>query len=209
MKKIEKISIKSRFNLAFRKWLDNTTLHGISYIDDSKSILVKLIWTGIFFFFFGFAIWILSISFSTFFSYAVNTNINRVRKNEIPFPSVTFCNLLYANPKSESLSNELRNTLVELTSDRNVIIIAARAQSTLKFLMYTFTTYFNSLIGSNVKNIGYDINQMLMGCFFMNNDCFATNFKQVISQKYGRCYTFEANKPCKKKYHITLLIYIF
>ena len=198
MKKIEKISIKSRFNLAFRKWLDNTTLHGISYIDDSKSILVKLIWTGIFFFFFGFAIWILSSSFSTFFSYEVNTSINRVRKNEIPFPSVTFCNLLYANPKSESLSNELRNTLVELTSDRSVIQYTASYNLTLKLLMYTAATYFNSQIRSKVENIGYDINQMLMGCFFMNNDCYATNFKQVISEKYGRCYTFEANKTCNK-----------
>ena len=197
MKKTEIISIKSRFNLAFRKWLDNTTLHGISYIDDSKSILVKLIWTGIFFFFFGFAIWILSSSFSTFFSYEVNTNINRVRKNEIPFPSVTFCNLLYANPKSESLSNELRNQLVNFTSDRSVIQNAKRSPTTKSF-MYTVTTYFKSQIGLNVTNIGYDINQMLMGCFFMNNDCFATNFKQVISQKYGRCYTFGANKPCNK-----------
>ena len=199
--------MKSRFNLAFRKWLDNTTLHGISYIDDSKSILVKLIWTGIFFFFFGFAIWILSISFSTFFSYEVNTSINRVRKNEIPFPSVTFCNLLYANPKSESLSNELRNQLVELTSDKKIIQYTAFYKRPLKLFMYSVPTYFNSLIGSKVENIGYDINQMLMGCFFMNNDCSATNFTQVTIKKFGRCHTFEANKPCnKKEYHITLLI---
>ena len=190
--------MKSRFNLAFRKWLDNTTLHGISYIDDSNSILVKLIWTGIFFFFFGFAIWILSISFSTFFSYEVNTSINHVRKNEIPFPSVTFCNLLYANPKSESISDELRNQLVELTSDESIIQYTAFVQKTLKSFVYTATKYFYSRIGSNVENIGYDINQMLMGCLFMNKDCSATNFKQVISQKYGRCYTFGANKPCNK-----------
>ena len=112
-----KKSKKTSFYAALIKWADITSLHGISYINNSKSILSKLIWTGILIVFFCFAIYILSLSFSTFFSFAVDTSIERVRKNEITFPSVTFCNLLYLNPKSKELSSELRHKLLNFTSE--------------------------------------------------------------------------------------------
>ena len=83
------------FKRAFRRYINQTTLHGLSYIYQSSSLLVKLIWTVVFCSFLAFGCWLLYRSFNTFFSYETITSVSRVRVNEITFPSVTICNLYY------------------------------------------------------------------------------------------------------------------
>jgi hypothetical protein len=81
---------------ALQRWVDQTTLHGITYIYDSSSLLVKFIWTVVFFGFFGFACWLLSNSFTTFLNYEIDTSVSQLKVSEITFPAVTFCNLYYS-----------------------------------------------------------------------------------------------------------------
>jgi len=81
--KIKKMKIKKTKELrrAFDRWVDHTTLHGIAYINDSSSLLVKFIWTVVFCGFFAFALWLLSKSFITFFDYETDTSVSRLKVN--------------------------------------------------------------------------------------------------------------------------------
>jgi len=89
--------IKSKeLRIAFQRWVDHSTLHGITYIYDSSSLFVKFIWTIVFCGFFAFACWLLSKSFATFLNYEVDTSVSRLKVSEITFPAVTFCNLYYS-----------------------------------------------------------------------------------------------------------------
>ncbi len=92
---------KTDLRKAFQRWVDHTTLHGITYIYDSSSLFVKFIWTAIFCGFFAFACWLLAGSYNTFFKYEIDTSVSRLKASEITFPAVTFCNLYYSTDINE------------------------------------------------------------------------------------------------------------
>ena len=46
------------------------------------------------------------------------------------------------------------------------------------------------------ETAGYSLKEMLFACYFMHADCTDSDFVEVISHSYGRCFTF-ADKPDK------------
>jgi len=178
------------FKQAFRRYIDQTTLHGLSYIYQSSSLLVKLIWTVVFCSFLAFGCWLLYRSFNTFFSYETNTSVSRVRVNEITFPSVTICNLYYTTDiNQKNYSADKINAINIFTSPPFMKAqILANPDITFNAFMNTGGRYYKSLLDQD--KIGFAWSEMLMGCFFMNDNCSTkAAYKEVISSKYGRCHT--------------------
>ncbi len=176
---------------AFQRWVDHTTLHGITYIYDSSSLLVKFVWTVVFCGFFAFACWLLSNSFTTYLNYEVDTSVSRLKVNEITFPAVTFCNLYYSTDINEkNYSAAVIKQIDGLNSPLNLKKEILIRNIPLLTFEYTGGKYYRALLGQ--EKIGFDWSEMVMDCSFMRSDC-NTSYKEVISSKYGRCYTSKSS----------------
>jgi hypothetical protein len=177
----------NEFKRAFKRWIDHTTLHGITYIYDSSSIFFKFIWTVVFFGFFTFACWLLSKSFITFFDYNTDTSVSRIKVNEITFPAVTFCNLYYSTDINEkNYSAEIINQIYNINSPlylkQQIVAYNALLFSFDKTAGKSYRSFFGK------EKVGFDWSEMVMGCYFMSSECNVT-YKEITSLKYGRCYT--------------------
>jgi len=182
---------KTDLRKAFQRWVDHTTLHGITYIYDSSSLLVKFIWTVVFCGFFAFACWLLSKSFTTFLNYEVDTSVSRLKVNEITFPAVTFCNLYYSTDiKEKNYSAAVINQMNYQNSPNFLRTTIRKNNRSLFSFEYTRGKNYKSLLGQ--EKIGFDWNEMVMDCYFMNSDCNIV-YEEVISPKYGRCYTSKSS----------------
>jgi len=189
----------NEFEKAFQRWIDHTTLHGITYIYDSSSIFIKFIWTVVFFGFFTFACWLLSKSFITFFDYDTDTSVSRLKVNEITFPAITFCNLYYSSDINEkNYSAEVLKQINDLNRPLYLKEQIVTYNLSLFILGYIGGKNYRSLFGQ--EKIGLDWSEMVMGCYFMNSDC-NTVYKEVISPMYGRCYTKDTGQICNIEIH--------
>ncbi len=182
-----KIKKTKELRRAFQRWVDHTTLHGITYIYDSSSLLVKFIWTVVFFGFFAFACWLLSRSFTTFLNYDTDTSVSQLKVSEIAFPAVTFCNLYYSTDIYEKNYSASAIKQINFLNQPSFLRSSIRRSNLSLFTFeYTGGKYYKSLLGQD--QIGFDWSEMVMGCYFMNSDC-NTIYEEVISPKYGRCHT--------------------
>jgi len=199
---------KSReLRIAFKRWVDHTTLHGITYIYDSSKLLVKLIWTVVFCGFFAFACWLLSKSFTAFLNYEIDTSVSRLKVSEITFPAVTFCNLYYSTDINEkNYSAEAINQINFLNNFLFLSDTVINNNISLFIFEYTGGKYYKSILGQ--EKIGFDWSEMVMGCYFMNSNC-KTTYEEVISPKYGKCYTLkDSGQICNLKLLLNFLFYI-
>jgi len=172
---------------ASQRWIDHTTLHGITYIYDSSSLFVKFIWTIVFCGFFAFACWLLSSSFYTCLNYETDTSVSRIKVSEITFPAVTVCNLYYSTDINEkNYSAEVKQQINDLNRPLHMKNSILQDNVTFFTFEYTGGRIYKSILGQ--EKIGFDWSEMVMGCYFMNSNC-KTVYEEVISPKYGRCYT--------------------
>jgi len=184
-----KIKKTKELRRAFQRWVDHTTLHGITYIYDSSSLFVKFIWTVVFCSFFAFACWLLSNSFTTFLNYEIGTSVSQLKVSEITFPAVTFCNLYYSTDIYEkNYSASVIKQINDLNSPLYLSGGILRKNLSLFLFEYTGGKNYKSILAQ--ENIGFDWSELVMGCYFMNSDC-RTVFEQVLSSKYGRCFTLK------------------
>jgi len=183
----------------FQRWIDNTTLHGITFIYDSSTLIAKLIWTVVFCSFLAFACWLSRKSFITFLNYETDTGVSRLKVNEITFPAVTFCNLYYSSDINEkNYSAEVINQMNYQNRPLYLKEPIVAYNLSLFTLEYTGGKNYKSLLGQ--EKIGFDWNEMVMSCYFMNSDC-KTVYEEVISIRYGRCYTLnDPDQICKIKF---------
>ena len=119
-------------------------------------------------------------SFRTYFSYPVSVSVGSQIEVPATFPAVTICNL---NPIDGSKANTKKfiNTLSSLPSD----------SYDLKMIGLKSTIYRNASLGKSfMQEIGFDLNDMLISCFYNNTRCNATDFLTYTSYQQGNCYIF-------------------
>jgi hypothetical protein len=182
-----KIKKTEKLRRAFNRWIDHTTLHGITYIYDSSSLFVKFIWTVVFCGFFAFACWLFNNSFYTFLNFETDTSVSRLKVSEITFPAVTFCNLYYSTDINEkNYSAEVINQINY--ANRPLYIKEKILEENVPLFSFDKTAgkIYKSLLGQ--EKIGFDWNEMVMSCYFMGSNC-STVYEEIKSPKYGRCYT--------------------
>jgi len=174
---------------ALASYVDQTTLHGLTYINSSPSLFVKLTWTVVFCIFFAFGGWLLYRSFNTYLTYETSTSVRHIRVSEMTFPSVTICNLYYT--QDILLKNYSAEVINNIASMNNPLFIGEMVRQgnniDLIELVVFAQKYYKSLLDQD--KIGFDWKEMLIGCYFMNYNCDLNSFKEVISRRYGRCYT--------------------
>jgi len=182
-----KIKKTKELRIAFQRWVDHTTLHGITYIYDSSSLLVKFIWAIVFCGFFAFACWLLSKSFTTLLNYETDTSFSRLKVSEITFPAVTFCNLYYSTDINEK--NYSAAVINQINFLNRPIYLKEKIEEQ-NVLLFSFDKTAGKIYKAQLskEKIGFDWSEMVMGCYFMSSNC-SIFYTEIISPKYGRCYT--------------------
>ncbi|XP_059164362.1 acid-sensing ion channel 1C-like [Physella acuta] len=62
-----------------------------------------------------------------------------------------------------------------------------------------FKEYYLNLSADTRKEIGHQVNDMVLQCSFAGKRCFPDNFTHVFSENYGNCYTLQYDKFIVRK----------
>ena len=151
--------------------IENSSLHGLSYIFDKRHPIRRVVW-----FFITVSAFIYSMlkvyeSTVNHFSYPFNTARMRQYVNEIEFPAVSFCNI-----------NDLRMSVLNGTAVDNAILHNRPGNVTAEEYQRIF------------KSAAHDINEMLVDCEFDGQKCFKDNFTFFNWKQGDRCFTFNSGK---------------
>ena len=108
------------------EYLENSMIHGLSYISSSKSKTVKLAWAVFVALGFGCAAFIIQSSFSDWSDSPVSTTVTPKPVADFPFPDVAVCSPRGINSAlkydlmtiaNASLSPEKRNRMLKRASE--------------------------------------------------------------------------------------------
>lgn len=122
------------------------------------------------------------------------TSIKTRRETLQTFPAITICNL---NPfqsgttttisylKKILLSNSLKAD-ISPTEDQYSIFLIRQAMEVLKATSMSNMSYNSSF----VQSLGFDMNLMLISCYFNGFFCDESDFYSHYTYDYGFCYIF-------------------
>ena len=151
--------------------IDNSSLHGLSYIFDKRHPIRRVVW-----FFITVSAFIYSMlkvyeSTVNHFSFPFNTARMRQYVDEMDFPAVSFCNI-----------NDLRMSVLNGTAVDNAILHNEPGNVTAEEYTRTF------------KSAAHEVKEMLVDCEFDGQKCSTDNFTQFNWMQGDRCFTFNSGK---------------
>lgn len=163
-----------------KHWSETTTLHGIGNLANSQNFLILSFRICIFLCFL--ILFLISFigSLTVFFELNKNTYLENKIADSVEFPAVTICNLKYYDVKKESLRSQ-----IQAFFDTQLI---QNLKSNLN--LDTFYEYGYSVYRNFDPTSLYKLSDMLLSCKFLIAECNVDDFKETISQYYGRCFTF-------------------
>jgi hypothetical protein len=132
--------------------------------------------------------------------------LDKLKVSEITFPAVTFCNLYYSTDINEKNYSAEAIDQINYLNQPSFLRSSIRTSNLSLFTFeYTGGKYYKSLLGQD--QIGFDWSEMVMDCSFMRSDC-NTTYKEVMSSKYGRCYTSKSSGEIRNiKFFLIKLLY--
>ena len=191
-------SFKERFcsndSTKFRKYIENTTTHGVVRIFTGKSRVRRLFWAVVF----------LSASIACLANIieriiylagdpTTTTVTQKVNRDGIVFPAVTICNVnLFKKSTFESMVDE--NELSVLT---DIFMNPSKACT-------NETTDYLSRLGSNISYrhiqdvARHQAEDLIVKCTYGGKDCNHTDFSEVLT-RLGYCYTFNSGNGMTDK----------
>ena len=190
----EKKPIESRQGLklllinALKETCASTTMHAIpNILRESSHFIFKVIWIICFLICSGFCLYYVIDAIQNYLTFP--TVITRSIVQEIPsqFPKVSFCNNKFTNI---SLSYDFIDQfkIFKVNSSNKFVSLLEWDYST-NYLLKTYLSHPSVSDGFR-KSIGYNIEDMLISCYFNYNSCNASDFTYFYSPLYGNCYTF-------------------
>ena len=135
-----------------------------------------MIWLGALVGFTGYSCFLCAQLLQNYFSYPTSTKTSIVKEIPTQFPKISFCNI-----KSLDSSNNLTITYLNLNpgiDDED----SAR----------TVIGNDKNLTDEVKKEMSFNIEDMLVYCYFNFKYCNASDFKYFYSSSYGNCYSFNS-----------------
>ena len=194
-------TLKKRLGLLYKDWIQNTSINGISEIYRANNFILKTFWTLILVSLFIMTFYAIGSSFQEYFSYKVFTSTKVVRKNDILFPAVTVCNLKILNTNKKTVPPELD----QIPAFMNNVSYYARyhLQNNMieldEFHKIGLRLYSHLIQIFDIEMTGYDIDEMVISCFFNSEKCKLGSFVAINNKEYGRCFTFNSEKQNQLK----------
>lgn len=172
----------------------NTTSHGLPNIVNSEYKTISLLWIIFLLASIVYCSYTIVESFFNYFEFNVDTSIQIVRESQAAFPAISICNHNPFNTKrSGALIKKLsamvdKETSYSKMSATDPRIAAFYLQKGLKTIVYAS----NMSTEENDKYFGFTIEDMLIGCRFVTEECNASNFEWYHSYEFGNCYKYNS-----------------
>jgi hypothetical protein len=180
----------------------NSTCHGLPNIIRTKYTPIRIIWFFCLVLSTCYCSYTIIKSFLYFLSFPVLINMNFVHEYNTKFPAVTICNLNAINTRTahEFINNYLNK--LNLTIERFPII--NESISSPKEFVEMNQNLIKSVIMSNLtiknkekKKLGFDLDEMLISCFYNGEKCKISDFKWIFTYDYGNCFVFNSENKLR------------
>ena len=178
----------------FRKYIENTTTHGVVRIFTGKSKLRRLFWAIVFISALGLCLAVISERISYLAHDPTMTTITqKVNQNGISFPSVTICNV-----------NPFKRSVLESMVDKSMLSVLINL-----FVDPGTESCYNETVKDYLKKSNLSHRQiqyrarhqakdLIVDCTFAGKECNHTNFSEVLT-RLGYCYTFNSGALLKSE----------
>lgn len=181
----EKQELKARTIL--REFCLNTSVHGLSGIARSQSIVNRVYWSVTCIGFIALTIYFCVETVREYFKYPFQTVVSINLERPAKFPAFTLCNVcpLRIDHFVEPFSRYMLTRNISIRGDMNYF----NDDNSL-----SIRDYLNTRIDHNesINDYFYSLESMLISCKYNNIPCNASDFIWFLSTKYGICYTFNA-----------------
>ena len=182
----------SRDTHKFRKYIENTTTHGVVRIFTGKSKVRRLFWAIVVVFAAGFCLYNIVDQMVVYANNpTVTTFTQKANPGGIEFPSVTICNL---NPLKKSIFESIvgKDTLSALNE---LLVYSSAACSNETLLSYVKQ---NNHSYRHIQDAArHQAKDLVISCTFAGEECNYTDFNKILT-RLGYCYTFNSKRPILK-----------
>ena len=169
----------------FRKYIENTTTHGVVRIFSGKSKARRVFWAIVVIFAAGFCLYNIVDQMVEYANRPTATTITQRtnRKGELTFPAVTLCNL-----------NRFKRSVYEsLIVDKGALSALFASPSSVcnndtasGFLSRSNISY------RHIQDVArHQAKDLIVQCTYAGEDCNHTDFSEVLT-RLGYCYTFNS-----------------
>jgi hypothetical protein len=164
------------------QWLSSLNAYGIPKIFRSNlNSFLKFIWICFFFVSFGYCLYLLVQLLKNYVTYSSYINTQIYQDIPAKFPAVSFCNLKTVNV---SVNSTLFSKIAPIQNFKSIFDWISAQQYILRETMYAEK---NTTVR---KSYGYQLENMLISCYFNYNPCNASSFTYFYDPSLGNCYTF-------------------
>jgi hypothetical protein len=169
---------------------ESSVIHGLPRIFKSENLITRLLWLICFLLAIAACAYMTFLSIADFLQYDVISKTQIITEYKVAFPSVTICN---ANPLTTEYSERLmfafaKNTTHNFSSSGDQYLNDLDKFNRL-FLLYAYNETFGD---DSRAQLGFDLEDMLLNCFFDEQLCYETDFKWGYDLNLGNCYTFNS-----------------
>ena len=181
----------------FRKYIENTTTHGVVRIFTGKSKARRVFWAIVVVVAAGFCLYNIIDQMVEYAKNPTATTITqRTNPNgELTFPAVTVCNL-----------NRFKRSVYESLVDEGVLRVLRELFASPSSVCNndTVTQFLNqsNISYQHIQDVArHQAKDLIVRCIYAGEDCNHTDFSEVLT-RFGYCYMFNsgriANRPLLK-----------
>lgn len=189
--------------------IGSSTFHGVPQMIKTNYKMLKIIWMVFFVASASVCSYMVVKSIKQYFEFGVNTRYEIIAKTPMLFPSVTICNVNFL--VTNYSIDFFENFLVETNSENGFYDSYMRLKNSTanesdinwmggaKFLAM-IRAFGRSLNDTDRKKLGYELETMMMDCWFDNRKCSKDDFEWFYDFNYGNCYRFNTGLRTPLKY---------
>ncbi|XP_033856097.2 acid-sensing ion channel 4-A-like isoform X1 [Acipenser ruthenus] len=191
---------------SLKDFASSSSLHGLDHVvSDGRCTLKCFVWTAAFLGSLSFLFYHCFESMCYYLEYHHVTKLDNVQAPVLFFPAVTFCNLNHVKfSRLKKCDLYYAGFWLGLLDENDAVPTSELSQNESKHLLQ-----LNTMTEIEKKNCnfnwtefydraGYDLKEMLKSCQFQKSNCTSDDFQPVYT-RYGKCYTFNANKSLSSK----------
>ena len=170
----------------FRKYIENTTTHGVVRIFTGTSRVRRVFWAAIFFFAFTASLGLIIERIIYLAKDPTTTTVTqKVNRDGVVFPAVTICNAnIFKRSVFESMVGESElNAVTNILANRSEVCMD---RTLLDYLSRSNISY------RHIQDVArHQAKDLIVECTYAGEDCNHNDFSEVLT-RLGYCYTFNS-----------------
>ena len=186
----ERFSVINVSKEAIIEWFSTSTTHALPNIVKARNVLVvKIIWACCFIASTVYCSITLKKLLDDYYSYSSTTSTKFISESPALFPAVTICNI-----KTVDKKNNLDYVNSFMGSYNNESYYNFTPYFFIHSMIYDLRFNVNTKLTDNEtkKKIGYQIEDILISCYYNSHKCSAEDFGYFYDPWRGNCYTFNS-----------------